>query len=209
MFNRDRLRQSLCSGLDSLQQSVPTTTVEQLLDYLELLVRWNGAYNLTAVRDPNEMVSRHLLDSLVIAPYVTGNTLVDLGTGAGLPGIPLALVAPERHVRLVDSNGKKIRFLNEVKRSLQLANVQALQSRVEDVVGTFDCITARAFASLGQMLAWGGHLLAPQGVWLALKGQYPDNELIDIPAQFQVEAIHALTVPGLEAERHLVVIKRR
>jgi 16S rRNA (guanine527-N7)-methyltransferase len=179
------------------------------LSYIELLERWNAAYNLTAVRDPAEMVTRHLFDSLAIVPYVSGATLTDLGSGAGLPGIPLAIAAPERDILLVDSNGKKARFLREAVRRLGLAHVRIAESRVEKVEGSFDCITARAFASLAEMLGWGGHLLAPDGVWLALKGRLPEDELAAVPAEFRVEHVIVLRVPGLDAERHLVVIRRQ
>jgi 16S rRNA (guanine527-N7)-methyltransferase len=160
------------------------------------------------VRDPAQMVVRHLLDSLAVLPYVRGTSLADLGTGAGLPGIPLAIAAPQRQVLLVDSNGKKVRFLREAIRTLQLANVSAVQSRVEAVRGTFDCITARAFASLGDMLGLGGHLLAADGIWLAMKGRAADEELTGVPPAFRVVATHALAVPGLDAERHLLVLAR-
>src|ERR1700754_3910863 len=133
------------------------------------------------------MISRHLIDSLTILPYDHGRSLADLGTGPGLPGIPLAIAEPAREVLMVDSNGKKVRFLREAIRSLKLGNGRALQSRVEQVEGTFDCITARAFASLGDMLAWGGHLLAPDGRWLALKGRFPDDELAAVPGAFEIE----------------------
>jgi 16S rRNA (guanine527-N7)-methyltransferase len=202
------LRTQFESGLAALRLSLPTDAVTQLLDYVALLTRWNAAYNLTAVRDPAEMVTRHLLDSLAVAPYVSGDSLADLGTGPGLPGIPLAIAAPERAVTLVDSNGKKVRFLREALRALKLSNARALEARVEAVQGQFDCITARAFASLGEMLAWGGHLLTPDGTWLALKGRYPDDELAGVPPAYRVAAIHQLTVPGLDAERHLVVLRR-
>jgi 16S rRNA (guanine527-N7)-methyltransferase len=209
MDQRDALRRQLEGGIAGLGQSLPVATVEALLDYQALLQRWNGAYNLTAVRDAPGMVTRHLVDSLAIAPFVTGHTLADLGTGPGLPGIPLALVAPERTCLLVDSNGKKVRFLREAIRTLGLAGrVVATQQRVEDVQGTFDCITARAFASMADMLTWGGHLLAPGGIWLAMKGRHPAEELQAMPAGFSVEAIHLLPVPGLDAERHLVIVRR-
>ncbi|WP_250626160.1 16S rRNA (guanine(527)-N(7))-methyltransferase RsmG [Pinirhizobacter soli] len=209
MENRDALRRLLEQGVAALGQSLAPATVEALLDYQALLQRWNTAYNLTAVRDAEGMVTRHLVDSLAIAPYVTGQTLADLGTGPGLPGIPLALLAPERTCLLVDSNGKKVRFLREAIRSLGLGGrVTATQQRVEDVEGRFDCITARAFASLADMLAWGGHLLAPGGTWLAMKGKYPTEELPGVPAGFVVQAIERLAVPGADGERHLVVLRR-
>lgn len=209
MDNREALRRLLEQGVAALGHSLAPATVEALLDYQALLQRWNAAYNLTAVRDAEGMVTRHLVDSLAIAPYVTGQTLADLGTGPGLPGIPLALLAPERTCLLVDSNGKKVRFLREAIRSLGLGGrVTATQQRVEGVEGTFDCITARAFASLADMLAWGGHLLAPGGTWLAMKGKYPAEELPGVPAGFTVQAIEKLNVPGADGERHLVVLRR-
>ncbi len=206
MSDRDPLRQRLGAGLAALRIDLPDDVVARLLDYLALLHRWNATYNLSAVRDPVEMVTRHLLDSLAIMPHVRGATLADLGTGAGLPGIPLAIVAPERAVTLVDSNGKKTRFLRAAVRELRLANVSVAEARVEAVRGRFDCITARAFATLADMLAWGGHLLAPGGRWLALKGRHPQDEIDALPPGFRVEAVEPLVVPGLEAERHVVII---
>lgn len=208
MTSRTDLQTRLERGMAALGISLPADAVERLLDYQALLARWNATYNLTAVRDPAEMVSRHLVDSLAILPYVQGDTLADLGTGPGLPGIPLAIAAPQRQVLLVDSNGKKVRFLREAIRSLKLENVRAVQSRVEEVEGQFDCITARAFASLHDMLAWGGHLLTKDGIWLAMKGKHPDDELPGVPAGFEVRAIHALAVPDVGGERHLVVLGR-
>lgn len=208
MSNREPLRQRLLAGLTALKLDLANSTVERLLDYVDLLQRWNAAYNLTAVREPGEMVTRHLLDSLAVLPHVTGRTLADLGTGAGIPGIPLALARPELEVQLVDSNGKKARFLREAVRHLRLERVRVAESRVESVDGEFDCITARAFATLADMLAWAGHLLGPDGRWLALKGRFPQDELDALPSGFEVEAIHRLEVPGLDAERHLVIIKR-
>lgn len=209
MTDRSALQTQLEQGIGALGLTLPAEAVPRLLDYLALLQRWNATYNLTAIRDPAEMVTRHLLDSLAILPYVQGETLADLGTGPGLPGIPLAIAAPGRQVLLVDSNGKKVRFLREAIRALKLEGVRTLQSRVEDVDGQFDCITARAFASLADMLAWGGHLLAPGGTWLAMKGKAPDDEFAGIPPAFTVRAVHPLAVPGLEAaERHLVVLGR-
>ena len=208
MSDRESLRQRLRAGVSELHLALDDAAIGQLLDYVELLQRWNAAYNLTAVRDPAEMVTRHLLDSLAILPHVHGATLADLGSGAGLPGIPLAIAAPEREILLVDSNGKKARFLREAVRKLGLTHTRVAESRVENVEGTFECITARAFASLGEMLARGGHLLAPEGRWLALKGRYPEDELAALPEGFRVEEIVALRVPGLDAERHLVVLRR-
>lgn len=207
------MRQRLTAGLAALDLALPDTTVERLLDYVDLLARWNSAYNLTAVRDHVEMVTRHLLDSLAVAKFVRGDRVIDLGSGAGLPGIPLALVAadlgaPNRHFLLVDSNGKKARFLRAAVRELALRNVSVAESRVEAVQGEFDSVTSRAFATLVDMLGWGGHLLAADGVWLALKGRVEQSELAAIPARFQVDHVHSLQVPGLEAGRCAVIITR-
>lgn len=211
MSARDPLRQRLTAGLAELELDLAASTIERLLDYVDLLARWNKAYNLTAVRDPLEMVTRHLLDSLVVAPWVSGERLVDIGSGAGLPGIPLALIAadtgvPDRHFLLVDSNGKKARFLRAAVRELQLKHVEVVESRVESVPGQFDCVTSRAFATLADMLGWGGHLLAPNGVWLALKGRVDRAETDAVPAAFQISSVQPLKVPGLDAERHAVII---
>lgn len=208
MTARAALQTQLERGIATLGLDLPGSVVERLLDYQALLQRWNAAYNLTAVRDPAEMISRHLIDSLAILPYVRGASLADLGTGPGLPGLVLAIAAPGRQVLLVDSNGKKVRFLREAIRALKLEGVSAVQSRVEAVEGQFDCVTARAFASLADMLGWGGHLLAPQGIWLAMKGKRPDDELPGVPAGFAVRAIHTLDVPGVDGERHLLELAR-
>ncbi len=179
-----------------------------MLAYLDLLAKWNRAYNLTAVRDPGEMVSRHLLDSLAALPYLHGETLADLGSGAGLPGIPLAIARPDIHVTLIESTGKKARFLHEAVRSLPLENVTVEQARVQGVTGAFDTIIARAFASLADMLAAGGHLLALGGRWLALKGHVEPGEIMAIPSAFCVVAVHPLRIPGSTAERCVIELAR-
>lgn len=206
--DRASLHARLQAGLAELGLAPGADACERLLDYVELLARWNATYNLTAVREPGEMVTRHLLDSLAVAKLVSGDSLADLGTGAGLPGIPLAILAPERRHTLIDSNGKKVRFLREAVRTLGLANVQVQQSRVEDARGQYDCITARAFATLGDMLRMGGHLLAPDGVWIALKGQLSKDEILGVPPGFVVAEVVALAVPGLGAARQVAIIKR-
>jgi 16S rRNA (guanine527-N7)-methyltransferase len=203
-----QLQARLEHGIAELGLTLPSEAVTRLLAYQILLQRWNTAYNLTAVRDPAEMVTRHLLDSLAILPYVQGKSLADLGTGPGLPGIVLAIAAPGRDILLVDSNGKKVRFLREAIRSLKLEGVRAEQSRVEDVQGQFDCITARAFASLADMFGWGGHLLAPEGIWLAMKGKQSEEEVAGIPPGFVLRQTHELNVPGLPAKRHVLVLAR-
>ncbi len=198
----------LVAGAGELELMLTAEQSERLIDYLELLARWNLTYNLTAVRDPDEMITRHLLDSLAIVPQVHGTSLIDLGTGAGLPGIPLAILDPGRAVTLVDSNGKKTRFLREAVRVLGLANVRIENARAEDLHGQYDCVVARAFASLADLLRVGGHLLAPDGVCLAMKGLLDKDEVLGLPAGFAIREVVPLHVPGLGAARHVVVIRR-
>ena len=198
----------LADGLEAMRLALPEAAQEKLLAYLDLLAKWNRTYNLTAVRDPADMVARHLLDSLAVLPFVHGTSLADLGSGAGLPGIPLAIARPDLAVTLIESNGKKARFLREAVRSLPLSNVGVDQARVQDTSGAFDTITARAFASLPDMLAWAGHLLAPTGRWLALKGRVDPAELGAIPDGFRVIAVHELRVPGTDGERCVVELAR-
>ena len=203
------LRTDLESGLDAL--GIDRAHAAALSDYLSLLDRWNRTYNLTAIREPRQMVSKHLLDSLAMAPYVDDATrLADLGTGPGLPGIPLAIVRPALRVALVESNGKKARFLREAVRRLALGNAEVVESRIEafDPPLRFDAITARALATLPQILALGSHLLGPGGRLLAMKGAVPQDEIAALPPGWRVDALHPLRVPGLEAERHLVVVRR-
>ena len=203
----------LRAGLVDLQLDPALET--PLLDYLSLLLRWNRTYNLTAVREPREMVTKHLLDSLAMHPYVdglarAGGALADLGTGAGLPGIPLAIAKPGLRVTLVESAGKKARFMREAVRQLKLADVQVAESRIEalDMPGAFDAITARALATLPLLVDWGGPLLKPDGRLLAMKGVEPAEEIAALPEGWAVEAVHPLRVPGLPAQRHLVVVRR-
>ena len=205
----DTLRPQLAAGLEAL--GLPTALATPLLAYLALLARWNATYNLTAIRDPRDMVAKHLLDSLAMQPFVRGlRTLADLGTGPGLPGIPLAIATPGLQVTLVESNGKKARFLREAVRQLGLGNVQVAESRIEAFrPGThFDAITARALATLPLILELGGHLPGPGGRLLAMKGVVPDGEIATLPAGWRLAAVHPLRVPGLDAERHLVEVAR-
>lgn len=202
-------RDDLDAGLAAL--GLDPALAGPLARYLALMLRWNAAYNLTAIRDPREMVTKHLLDSLAMAPAVAGlPTLADLGTGPGLPGIPLAIATPGLHVTLVESNGKKARFMREALRQLGLGNAEVAESRIEalDRPGRFAAITARALATLPQILALGGHLIADDGVLLAMKGARPDDEIAALPAGWAVRDLRPLSVPGLDAERHLVVIGR-
>ena len=201
----------LAEGARQLQLDLSPGQAQQLLDYLALLQKWNRAYNLTAVRDPAQMLSRHLLDSLSIAHLVDGQRVLDVGTGPGLPGIPLAILFPDRQFELLDSNGKKTRFLIEARAQLGLGNVEVHCDRVEalrDARG-FDAITSRAFASLTDMAQGCEQLLAPGGRMFAMKGLYPEQELSQLPKRFIVEACHTLSVPGVDEARHLLVISRR
>src|SRR5688572_8454166 len=207
------LRRNLESGLAALALDPALAT--PLLDYLALLARWNQTYNLTAVRDPQEMVGKHLLDSLAMHPFVDalaarGGALADLGTGPGLPGIPLAIVKPGLRVTLVESNGKKARFLREAVRQLGLKDVRVAEARIEavDEPGGFDAITARALATLPLILELGGHLLKPDGALLAMKGVYPADEIAALPPGWIAAAAHPLHVPGVEGERHLIEVRR-
>ena len=203
----DDLRPTLESGLREL--GLDTALAEPLLAYLGLLARWNATYNLTAIRDPREMLVKHLLDSLAMHAHLDGiESLADLGTGPGLPGIPLAIARPQLQVTLVESNGKKARFLREAARQLKLANVAVAESRIEAFAapGQFDAITARALATLPLILELGGHLLKPAGRLLAMKGVVPADEIAALPTGWTVAAAHPLRVPGLAAERHLIEI---
>lgn len=183
---------------------------DQLLAYLELLISWNKAYNLTAIRDPAQMIALHLLDSLTVLPHVTGEHLIDVGTGAGLPGIPLAIMYPDKQFTLLDSNGKKTRFLFQVRCHLGLTNVTEIQSRVEQHQPRkcYDAVLSRAFTSIADMVDKCHHLLAAQGVFLAMKGKFPQSELSEVAKDYKVETSHTLQVPGVEGERHLIVIGR-
>ena len=208
VFDRAAMSAQLSAGMAELHIAAPDAVSAALLDYLELLARWNATYNLTAVRDPLAMVTQHLLDSLAVAHLIRGDTLADVGSGAGLPGVPLAILAPQRQVTLIDANGKKTRFLREAVRALRLANVRIESIRVEAATGQYDTVTARAFAALPDMLRLAGHLLAPDGVLVALKGQLHRDELDGLPEGFAVAEVQPLRVPGLAAARHAVIIQR-
>ena len=189
--------------------SLSDSQQQQLVAYVELLHKWNKAYNLTSVRDPNEMLVRHILDSIVVAPHLTGRRFIDVGTGPGLPGIPLAIVLPQAQFTLLDSLGKRIRFLRQVQHELKLENITPVQSRVEEFPAEppFDGVISRAFASLTDMVSWCHHLPGEEGRFYALKGVLPEDEMALLPANFSVESIVKLQVPQLEGERHLVTIK--
>ncbi|EAW2065190.1 16S rRNA (guanine(527)-N(7))-methyltransferase RsmG, partial [Salmonella enterica subsp. enterica] len=178
-----------------------------LVAYVDMLHKWNKAYNLTSVRDPNEMLVRHILDSIVVAPYLQEQRFIDVGTGPGLPGIPLAIVLPDAHFTLLDSLGKRVRFLRQVQHELKLENITPVQSRVEAYPSEppFDGVISRAFASLNDMVSWCHHLPGEKGRFYALKGQLPGDEIASLPDNFSVESVEKLRVPQLEGERHLVI----
>ena len=190
---------------------LPVADRQRLLAFVRLLAKWNAAYNLTAVRDPEEMITRHLLDSLVLLPYLQGPRVLDIGTGPGLPGIPLAIARPDCFFTLLDANAKKTRFVTQALGELGLKNVEVVQTRVENYrpVEKFDTLVARAFSSIADMLNNAQHLCAPGGRFLAMKGVYPEEELAAIPADYVVNEVVALKVPGLDAARHLAIITLR
>ena len=196
------------TGVEKLSLSLPEGAIEKLQTYLDLLVKWNGAYNLTAIRDPGQMVVKHLLDSLSIVPYVQGASLIDVGTGAGLPGLVLAIALPELEVTLLDSNGKKVRFLRQVIADLKITNASAVHARVEEFDRQFDLVSSRAFATLADMVNGSQQLLARNGEFLAMKGVSPTEENAALPEGFSVKDVVPLTVPFLDEERHLVRIVR-
>ena len=207
------LRESICLGANTLSVSLTEEQADLLTRYVELLAKWNKAYNLTAVRGINEMVSRHILDSLSIAPYMTGDYLMDVGSGPGLPGMIMAIVYPEKQFTLLDSNGKKTRFMTQAKMELGLNNVRVENTRCESFQAEqpFDVIMSRAFSSLLDMVEGTHHLLSPEGTFLAMKGLYPEEELQDLYAvrpDIRETESHILSVPGCEAQRHLVMLKQ-
>lgn len=200
----------LARGIERLGLAVGAARQRQLLAFTQLIAKWSRAYNLTAVRDPGQMIARHLLDSLSVAPHLNGDRLLDVGTGAGLPGVPLAIACPERQVTLLDSNGKKTRFCVHAVAELGLANVAVEQARVEDYrpPHTFDTVISRAFADLTAFAAAAGRLVAPGGILLAMKGRMTTAESAAAPAGFRLADMAPVTVPGLAAERHVVTLSR-
>jgi 16S rRNA (guanine527-N7)-methyltransferase len=198
---------ALASGLAALDIALPPDAQQKLLAFRDLLLKWNKTYNLTALRDPAQAISHHLLDSLAILPHVGPGNLLDVGSGGGLPGIPLAIARPELAVSMVDTVQKKASFLQQAVIELALKNVTVHHARVEDMQGQYAQISSRAFAEIGLFISLTRHLLAPDGRWLAMKGLRPDDELKALPTDITVEAAIPLTVPGLDAERHLIILK--
>ncbi|RKS85843.1 16S rRNA m(7)G-527 methyltransferase [Orbus hercynius] len=202
------LKTKLVSLIKQTDLVINDQQIDQLVCYVEMLDKWNKAYNLTSVRDPNEMLIKHIMDSLVISPYLTGEQFIDVGTGPGLPGIPLAIINPDKTFDLVDSLGKRVRFLKQVQFELQLDNIHPVQSRIEQYTDKhFDGVISRAFASLIDMLNWCEHLPNQHGAFYALKSQSSDQEIMSLPSQFEVTDIVKLDVPNLDAERNLIIIK--
>ena len=207
-------RTALERGLEQLALALPASASEQLLQYLALLDKWNRIYNLTAIRDPLGMVSHHLLDSLAALPHLplaAGARVADAGSGAGLPGIPLALARPQWQVALIEANQKKAAFLRQARIELELANVEVHEGRIEAwrPADRFGLVISRAFTRLADFVATCRHLVAPRGVLAAMKGKHPRAELADLPADVQCKAVIALDVPFLKAERHLVLCELR
>ena len=198
---------ALASGLAALDITLAAEAQHKLLAFRDLLLKWNKTYNLTALRDPAQAISHHLLDSLAILPHVSAGNLLDVGSGGGLPGIPLAIARPDLSVSMVDTVQKKTTFLQQAVIELALKNVTVHHARVEEMHGQYAQISSRAFAEIGLFISLTRHLLAPNGRWLAMKGVRPDDELKALPADIMVEAIIPLTVPGLDAERHLIILK--
>jgi 16S rRNA (guanine527-N7)-methyltransferase len=200
-------RERLSAGLDALGLALPAVALDRLLDYLDLLERWNRVHNLTAVRDREQMVARHLLDSLAVLPHVHGARLLDVGSGAGLPGIPLAVARPDLSVCLVDARVKRVAFLRHVRAKLGLSNVEPVHARIEDYRAErrFDTVIARAFSRIGNFLAAAGHLCADDGRVLAMKGTYPREELADLPSGWRLVEAVPLRVPSLDGQRHLMI----
>lgn len=204
MSTADQLKR----GLIALGLTLDRDIQQRLLDYIALIEKWNRVYNLTAIREPEKMVSHHLLDSLAVAPQLHAKRLLDVGSGAGLPGIPLALAKPETHVTLLDSNHKKAAFLNQAVMELKLKNAEVCSERVESwqTQNRFDVIISRAFSEMGEFVRVTRHLLAPGGMFVAMKGLHPYEEIEKLPPGCKVRQVLPLAIPGLEGARHLVLI---
>lgn len=202
------MKQRLAQLIAQTDLQVTDRQLEQLVGYVALLHKWNKAYNLTSVRDPDEMLVKHILDSIVVGTHLVGERFIDVGTGPGLPGIPLAIMHPEKDFTLLDSLGKRIRFIRQVIHELAITNVTPIQSRVEEFQPEqgFDAVLSRAFASMTDMVSWCHHLPAEHGCFMALKGQFNQQEVTELPDWCSVTEVKSLQVPELEGERHLVIL---
>jgi 16S rRNA (guanine527-N7)-methyltransferase len=210
-FDRPALAQILANGIKELQLNLNDKQQEQLLDYLALLFKWNAVYNLTSVREPMQMMTHHVLDSLAaVSAFADAHNVLDVGAGGGLPGVVLAISLPQMKVSLIDTVHKKTAFLTQVKAELGLANVTVYTMKVQDLQPPqkFDVVTSRAFADLSDFINWSGHVLAEGGQFIALKGTAPPEEQERLPAQWKVTELRPIGVPGLQAERHLVFIQK-
>jgi len=214
-FDRQGLQALLADGIRDMGLDVNAAQQDRLMDYLALMFKWNSVYNLTSLRDPVQMVTHHLLDSLAAVPaFKEAVNVLDVGSGGGLPGIVLAIVRPDMKVSMIDTVHKKTAFLNQVKAELDLANVTVYTMQVQQLQagdktgGLFDVITSRAFADLSDFVNWSAHLLAEQGRYVALKGTAPKDEQERVPQEWKVTKVEPLQVPRLGAERHLVYIER-
>ncbi len=199
---KDRLKH----GIQALGLNIDDAIIERLIAYHGMLVKWNKAYNLTSVRDPQQMIDRHLIDSLSLLPLLNNGSVIDVGTGPGLPGMVIAIARPDIAVTLLDSNGKKTRFLSQVKMTLGVSNATVVNHRLESWQPEikFEQITSRAFATLSDMVSFSRHLLSSDGRFLAMKGLYPGSELAELPSDIDIRSVKPLSVPGTEGERHLV-----
>ena len=213
------LHQALKKGIDELSLDIPAETQQKLIQYIELIAKWNKSFNLTAIRDINEMLTLHLLDSLAVVPFISGSRILDVGAGAGLPGIVLALCYPDKEFVLIDTNGKKTRFMTQAKIELGLSNVEVVHARVDEYgideskikekgpLKQFDAIISRAFASISDMLGYVDHLVTPETTILAMKAD-SENEISQMPEAYIIDTIHELKIPGLQAKRQLIVITK-
>jgi len=204
------LREILEGGARHLQIALDTQQIDQLLSLVRELADWSARFNLTAIRDPQDIVRKHLLDSLTLLQHVGTGAVADVGTGAGFPGLPLAIVARQQQFTLIEATGKKVRFVEHAVAHLGLNNVTVVNSRAESwkPQQRFDAVVARALSSLTDFVRFAGHLAAPEGRLLAMKGQLPEDEIAALPRGWRVSATHVLQVPGLDAARHLVVLER-
>ncbi|MBX9868559.1 MAG: 16S rRNA (guanine(527)-N(7))-methyltransferase RsmG [Burkholderiaceae bacterium] len=212
MIDRGVLQAELAAGVEELDLNLSTTQIDLMLDYLALLVKWNSVYNLTAVRNPTDMIKQHLLDSLsAVKAFQDAKNILDVGSGGGLPGLVLAIVYPECSISLIDTVNKKTAFLTQVKTELGLSKLTVYTGRVEqlEVRQKFDVITSRAFSELTNFIHWSAHLLADGGRFVAMKGQLPKDEMAQLPPEWTVTSVEVLSVPGLDVARHLLTIKKR